>query len=56
MLRIARELIPVEEMDELEENDIYDIYDYFVRGNLDKDAVFKETKNLIHHWIWWYKA
>ena len=46
MLRIARELKPIEEMNELEENDMYDIYDFFVRGNLDKDAVFKETKKL----------
>ena len=46
MLRISRELKPIEEMDELEENDMYEIYDYFVRGNLDKDAVFKETKKL----------
>ena len=46
MLRISRELKPIEEMDVLEENDMYEIYDYFVRGNLDKDAVFKETKRL----------
>lgn len=46
MLRISRELKPIEDMDELEENDMYEIYDYFVRGNLDKDAVFKETKKL----------
>jgi len=46
MLRISRELREIEEMEVLEENDMYDIYDYFVRGNLDKDAVFKETKKL----------
>ena len=46
MLRVSRELKPIEEMDVLEENDMYEIYDYFVRGNLDKDAVFKETKKL----------
>lgn len=46
MLRISRELREIEEMDALEENDMYEIYDYFVRGNLDKDAVFKETKKL----------
>ena len=46
MLRISRDLKPIEELEELEENDIYEIYDYFVRGNLDKDAVFKETKKL----------
>ena len=46
MLRIARDLIPIEEMDELTVDDLNDVYDYFVRGNLDKDEVFKETKKL----------
>ena len=46
MLRIARELTPIEEMDVLTEDDMNEIYDYFVRGNLDKDEVFKETKKL----------
>ena len=46
MLRISRELKPIEEMEELEEDNMYEIYDYFVRGNLDKDAVFRETKKL----------
>ena len=46
MLRIARDLIPVEEVDELTEEDLSEIYDYFVRGNLEKDETFKETKKL----------
>lgn len=46
MLRITRELIPIEEISELTQEDMYEIYDYFVRGNLDKDAVFKETRKL----------
>lgn len=46
MLRIARELTPIEDMDVLTEDDMNEIYDYFVRGNLDKDEVFKETKRL----------
>lgn len=46
MLRIARDLKPMEEMEELTSEDMYEIYDYFVRGNLDKDKVFKETKRL----------
>lgn len=46
ILRISRELIEIKEMDELQEDDMYEIYDYFVRGNLDKDAVFKDTKKL----------
>ena len=46
MLRIARELTPIEDMDVLTPEDMNEIYDYFVRGNLDKDEVFKETKKL----------
>ena len=45
-LRIRRDLIPIEECDILTEEDMMEIYDYFVRGNLDKDTVFKETKKL----------
>ena len=46
MLRIARELVPIEELDELTVEDLNEIYDYFVRGNLEKDRVFNETKKL----------
>ena len=46
MLRIIRELRPIEDMDPLTDDDMFDIYDYFVRGNLDKDEVFKRTKKL----------
>lgn len=46
MLRIARDLVPIEEIDELTVEDLNEIYDYFVRGNLEKDKVFKETKKL----------
>lgn len=46
MLRISRELNPMEDMDELTVDDLNEIYDYFVRGNLDKDEVFKNTKKL----------
>ncbi len=46
MLRILRDLIPIEQMDILTSDDLYEIYDYLVRGNLDKDKVFKETKKL----------
>lgn len=44
-LRIARSLIP-EGDDVLTEEDMYEIYDYIVKGNIDKDNVFKETKKL----------
>ena len=46
MLRIRRDLIEYECPSPLSEDDMYDIYDYFVRGNVDKDNVFKETKKL----------
>ena len=46
MLRIRRQLIEFETPSVLTVDDMYDIYDYFVRGNLDKDKVFKETKRL----------
>lgn len=46
MLRIRRELIEYDCSETLTEDDMYEIYDYFVRGNVEKDRVFKETKKL----------
>lgn len=46
MLRIARNLIPCEGCEDLTAEDMMDIYDYFIRGNIDKDNVFKETRKL----------
>ena len=46
ILRIARELIPIDEMDVLTPDDMNEIYDYLVMGNLDKDTVFRETRKL----------
>ena len=46
MLRISRELIPYEECEVLTEEDMNDIYDYFIRGSVEKDEVFKETRQL----------
>ena len=46
MLRIARDLISIEEMDVLTPDDMNEIYDYLVRGNLDKDEVFNKTRKL----------
>jgi twitching motility protein PilT len=45
MMRVKRSLVK-EEHDVLDENDMYEIYDYFVRGNIDKDEVYKETRKL----------
>ena len=46
ILRIRRDLVEIEEIDTLTEDDMMDIYDYFVRGNVDKDNVFRENKKL----------
>lgn len=45
-LRIKRDLIDIEEFDELTEDDMFEIYDYFVRGSIEKDEVFKKDKRL----------
>lgn len=46
ILRIRRDLVEIGEFETLTEDDMMDIYDYFVRGNLEKDEVFKKTKRL----------
>ena len=46
ILRIRRDLVELEEFDALSEDDMMEIYDYFVRGNVDKDEVFKKSKKL----------
>ena len=46
ILRIARELTVVDEMEVLTPEDMNEIYDYLIRGNLDKDSVFRETRKL----------
>ncbi len=46
ILRIRRDLLEVEGTEILTEEDMIDIYDYFVRGNLDKDKIYKDTKKL----------
>ncbi len=46
MLRIVRKLVPIEEYEVLTHDDMYDIYDSLIKGNLDKDNVFKKTRRL----------
>ena len=46
MLRIIRKLEPIEKYEVLTEDDMYEIYDFFIKGNLEKDNLFKETKKL----------
>jgi len=46
MLRIIRKLETIEEYDILSEEDIYEIYDSLIKGKLDKDTIFRQTKKL----------
>ena len=46
ILRISRELTPIEEMDVLTPDDMNQMYDYLVRGSVDKDEVFNTTRKL----------
>ena len=46
MLRIIRRLEEIESYNILTEDDMYDLYDSIVKGNLDKDNLFKQTKKL----------
>lgn len=46
IMRISRELKELEDEDIIEENELYEAYDYFVRGNVDKDEIYKTTKKL----------
>ena len=46
ILRVARELQESETADVLSEDELYEAYDYFVRGNIDKDEIYHETKRL----------
>lgn len=45
-LRVKRNLVNIEGFDVLTEEDMFEIYDYFVRGNVDKDELFKKEKRL----------
>ena len=46
ILRITRDLVPIDSAKELTEEDMWEIYDYFVRGNVDKDEIYRKTKKL----------
>lgn len=45
MMRVKRELTQIIDQ-KLSESDLYEIYDYFVRGNIDKDEIYRSTKRL----------
>ena len=46
MLRIIRDLVPIEEMDVLTPDDMNEMYDYFVQGNLTRDEEFNNQRRL----------
>lgn len=46
IMRISRELKEVEGQDIIGESELYEAYDYFVRGNIDKDEMYKSMKRL----------
>ncbi len=46
MLRIARDLVPVPDSEILTPEDMSEVYDYFIKGNVGKDAVFNENRRL----------
>ena len=46
MLRITRSLVELEGSQVLKDEDMYDLYDTVIKGNVDKDHVFNETKKL----------
>lgn len=46
ILRIIRDLIPIEDSSVLTQENMYEIYDYLVRGNLQLDKIYNETKKL----------
>ena len=46
ILRIRRSLVEIPDLDALDEGDLYDIYDYIVRGNIEKDNMYKTQRKL----------
>ena len=45
-MRIRRELLPIKGTDVLTDDDMYDIYDYFIRGNVEKDEIYRKKRKL----------
>lgn len=45
-MRIRRELLPIKGTDVLTDDDMYDIYDYFIRGNVEKDEIYRKNRRL----------
>lgn len=45
-MRIRRDLISIKGSEMLTDDDMYEIYDYFIRGSIEKDEVFRNTRKL----------
>ena len=46
ILRINRELVTLDDFDVITKEDMWEAYDFFLKGNVDKDKLFKEKKVL----------
>lgn len=46
ILRIARSLVHIEEIDVITPDDMNQVYDYLVRGNLEQDEIYRNTRKL----------
>ena len=46
MLRILRDLVPIEKSKVLTPEDMSEMYDFLVKGNVDKDEVYNQAKKL----------
>ena len=45
-LRIIRDLVDVRNSEVLTQEDMTEIYDYFIRGNIERDKAFEETRKI----------
>ena len=52
ILRIARDLVEISDMDTMDEATLYDIYDYIIRGNIVKDEIYKNERKLDTSLVW----
>lgn len=46
ILRVNRALVEIPDIEPLEDDELYDVYDYIVRGNVEKDEMYKVERKL----------
>ena len=46
VIRVVRDLVEIDSIDVLTNEDMLEIYDYFVKGNVEKDNIYRQTKKL----------